>query len=139
METKESQFEHFVETNKGIIFRVCYMFSKDKVDADDLFQEILIRLWEGFETYNHKSKESTWVYQVALNTAINISKREQRRIKTAPEVDTELEKYVLEQIELRKAAKKEKNFAEADRIRAELLDKGIVLEDTREGVKWHLK
>ena len=59
--------------------------------------------------------------------------------EAAPEVDAELEKYVLEQIELRKAAKKEKNFAEADRIRAELLDKGIVLEDTREGVKWHLK
>ena len=53
-------------------------------------------------------------------------------------VDSELEAYVLEQIELRKAAKKEKNFAEADRIRAELLEKGIVLEDTREGVKWHL-
>lgn len=84
METKESQFEHFVETNKGIIFRVCYMFSKDKVDADDLFQEILIRLWEGFDTFIHKSKESTWVYQVALNTAININKREQRRIKTVP-------------------------------------------------------
>ncbi len=52
--------------------------------------------------------------------------------------DPELEKYILEQIELRKAAKKEKNFAEADRIRAELLEKGVALEDTREGVKWHL-
>ena len=59
--------------------------------------------------------------------------------KTAAlKIDPEIEKYVLEQIELRKAAKKEKNFAEADRIRAELLEKGVVLEDTREGVKWHL-
>ena len=56
----------------------------------------------------------------------------------ASDIDPELEKYVLEQIELRKAAKKEKNFAEADRIRAELLEKGIVLEDTREGVKWRI-
>ena len=56
----------------------------------------------------------------------------------ALKIDPEIEKYVLEQIELRKAAKKEKNFAEADRIRAELLEKGVVLEDTREGVKWHL-
>lgn len=52
-------------------------------------------------------------------------------------VDEQLASYVEAQIELRKAAKKEKNFAEADRIRAELLEKGIVLEDTREGVKWH--
>ena len=51
-------------------------------------------------------------------------------------MDTELESYVLAKIEERKAAKKEKDFAKADAIRAELLDKGIIIEDTREGVKW---
>ncbi len=51
-------------------------------------------------------------------------------------VDSELEAYVLQKIEERKAAKKAKDFALADAIRAELLEKGIVLEDTREGVKW---
>ena len=51
-------------------------------------------------------------------------------------VDAELESYVLQKIEERKAAKKEKDFAKADAIRAELLEKGIVIEDTREGVKW---
>lgn len=49
----------------------------------------------------------------------------------------ELEAYVLEKIEERKQAKKAKDFAKADAIRNELLEKGIVLEDTREGVKWH--
>lgn len=51
-------------------------------------------------------------------------------------VDGELEAYVLARIEERKAAKKEKDFAKADAIRNELLEKGIALEDTREGVKW---
>lgn len=51
-------------------------------------------------------------------------------------VDAELESYVLARIEERKAAKKEKDFAKADAIREELLAKGIILEDTREGVKW---
>jgi cysteinyl-tRNA synthetase len=51
-------------------------------------------------------------------------------------VDAEFEAYILQKIEERKAAKKEKNFALADAIRAELLEKGIILEDTREGVKW---
>ncbi len=51
-------------------------------------------------------------------------------------VDAELESYILEKIEERRAAKKEKDFARADAIRNELLEKGIVLEDTREGVKW---
>ena len=51
-------------------------------------------------------------------------------------VDEEMERYILEKIEERKAAKKEKDFAKADAIRGELLEKGIILEDTREGVKW---
>ena len=51
-------------------------------------------------------------------------------------VDAELESYILSKIEERKAAKKEKDFAKADAIRSELLEKGIILEDTREGVKW---
>ena len=51
-------------------------------------------------------------------------------------VDAEMESYILEKIEERKAAKKEKDFAKADAIRSELLEKGIALEDTREGVKW---
>ena len=51
-------------------------------------------------------------------------------------VDAQLKAYVLARIEERKAAKKEKDFVKADAIRNELLEKGIALEDTREGVKW---
>lgn len=72
-------------------------------------------------------------FDTVLGLDLTVEKEE-----AAPAVDAELEKYITEQIELRKAAKKEKNFAEADRIRAELLQKGVALEDTREGVKWHL-
>ena len=53
-------------------------------------------------------------------------------------IDPEMERYILAKIEERKAAKKEKDFAKADAIREELLKKGIVLEDTREGVVWKI-
>ncbi len=53
-------------------------------------------------------------------------------------VDEELEAYILSKIEERKAAKKQKDYAKADAIRQELLEQGIVLEDTREGVKWKM-
>ena len=56
-----------------------------------------------------------------------------------PEVDAELEAYVLAKIEERKAAKKAKDFATADAIREELLSKGVVIKDTREGVVWHVE
>ncbi len=58
--------------------------------------------------------------------------------EASQEVDADLEAFVLAKIEERKAAKKEKDFAKADAIRNELLEKGIVIEDTREGVKWKL-
>ena len=57
----------------------------------------------------------------------------------AAQIDPELEAYVLAKIEERKEAKKAKDFAKADAIRAELLEKNIVIEDTREGVKWKLQ
>ena len=60
----------------------------------------------------------------------------ERKEKAVQEEDSEFTAYIEEQIALRKAAKKEKNFAEADRIRSELLEKGIVLKDTREGTSW---
>ena len=54
-------------------------------------------------------------------------------------MDGELEAYILSMIEERKAAKKEKNFVRADEIRNELLAKGIIIEDTREGVRWRIQ
>ena len=59
-------------------------------------------------------------------------------VAAKPAVDAELEAYVLAKIEERKAAKKEKNFELADAIRAELLEKGVEIKDTREGVVWKL-
>lgn len=65
-----------------------------------------------------------------------LTAHEAKQAQAKEGVDEELEAYVLEKIEERKQAKKAKDFAKADAIREELLEKGIVLEDTREGVKW---
>jgi cysteinyl-tRNA synthetase len=56
--------------------------------------------------------------------------------KESSDEEAEFVQYVEQMIALRAAAKKEKNFAEADRIRGELLAKGIKLIDTREGTTW---
>ncbi len=65
--------------------------------------------------------------------SLNLTKEEE-----AAGVDAELEAWILKMIEERKAAKKEKDFAKADAIRAELLEKGIAIKDTREGTVWEL-
>ena len=81
---KEHQFELLVREHKRTIYTVCYMFSHDKAEVDDLFQETLIRLWNRFDHYEGRSSARTWVYRVALNTAINQDKKERRRIETVP-------------------------------------------------------
>ena len=81
---KEHQFELLVRQHKRTIYTVCYMFSHNKTEVDDLFQEVLIRLWNGFDHYEGRSSARTWVYRVALNTAINQDKKERRRIETVP-------------------------------------------------------
>ena len=81
---KEYQFELLVREHKRTIYTVCYMFSHDKAEVDDLFREILIRLWNGFDHYEGRSSARTWIYRVALNTAINQDKKERRRIETIP-------------------------------------------------------
>ncbi len=81
---KEYQFELLVREHKRTIYTVCYMFSHNKTEVEDLFQEVLIRLWNGFDHYEGRSSARTWVYRVALNTAINQDKKERRRIVTVP-------------------------------------------------------
>jgi RNA polymerase sigma-70 factor (ECF subfamily) len=73
-----------VRQHKRTIYTVCYMFSRNKAEIDDLFQEILIRLWNGFDNYEGRSTAQTWIYRVALNTAINQDKKGRRRIETVP-------------------------------------------------------
>lgn len=81
---KEHEFELLVRQHKRTIYTVCYMFSTNKDEIDDLFQEILIRLWNGFDQFEGRSSAKTWIYRVALNTAINQDRKERRRPQTVP-------------------------------------------------------
>ncbi len=81
---KERQFENLVREHKRTIYTVCYMFSKNSAEVDDLFQEILIRMWKGFDSFEKRSSARTWIYRVALNAAINNDRKERRRISTVP-------------------------------------------------------
>lgn len=74
--------ERFVQTvreHKGTIYTVCYMFSKDTDEVNDLYQEILMNLWRGFGSFEGKSDIRTWIYRVALNTCISIDRKKKRK------------------------------------------------------------
>lgn len=68
MKENEQQFTDIVRRNRSTIYTVCYMFSKDNDEVADMFQEVLIRLWNGMESFDGRSNIKTWIYRVALNT-----------------------------------------------------------------------
>ena len=83
MKQYEKEFTNVVRENKATIYTVCYMFSSDKDEVDDLFQEVLVALWRGFESFRGESKVSSWIYRVALNTCISAERKKSRRPNTA--------------------------------------------------------
>ena len=82
MDNSEQLFSNLVREHKSTIYTVCYMFSKDNDEVADLFQEILIKLWKGFQSFAGRSDIKTWVYRVSLNTCISLDRKKKRRKKS---------------------------------------------------------
>jgi len=78
MNALERQFAQTVAEHKSTIYTVCYMFSQDADEVNDLFQEVLVNLWKGFSSFEHRSDMKTWVYRVALNTCISLDRKKRR-------------------------------------------------------------
>lgn len=79
MKANEEEFSRIVRKNKSTIYTVCYMFSNDEDEVNDLFQDTLLNLWKGFSNFRGDSKASTWIYRVALNTCVSADRKKKRR------------------------------------------------------------
>ncbi|WP_306349652.1 RNA polymerase sigma factor [Flavobacterium sp. '19STA2R22 D10 B1'] len=80
MKTKEQEFLTLIETHKGIIHKISKMYMDNRDDQDDLFQEIIYQVWKSYDSFNKQSQFSTWMYRVALNTAIVYLKKDKKKI-----------------------------------------------------------
>ena len=81
---QEEYFTQLVRENKSTIYTVCYMFSKDEDEVNDLFQETLINMWKGIDSFREESKISTWIYRVALNTCLLQERKKKKEVKKVP-------------------------------------------------------
>lgn len=84
MEAKEQQFRKLVKEHKDRIYTVCYMFSDDNDEVADLFQEVLINIWQGIDSFKGEAQLSTWIWRVATNTCITYDRKRNRRVPTIP-------------------------------------------------------
>ena len=79
---QEKSFVTLVNEHQGLIHKVCILYETDKEARNDLFQEIVLQLWKSFNTFRGESKITTWMYRIALNTAISGLRKLGRKIKT---------------------------------------------------------
>ncbi|MEH6761979.1 MAG: sigma-70 family RNA polymerase sigma factor [Maribacter arcticus] len=79
----EHKFVTELQDNQNIVHKVCTLYTNDRDSHNDLFQEITIQLWKAYSKFRGDAKFSTWMYRVALNTAITLYRKHKRRIDTA--------------------------------------------------------
>jgi RNA polymerase sigma-70 factor (ECF subfamily) len=72
----ETRFRQWLDEHTGLLFKVVRSFTAGPPDSDDLLQEILLQVWMSVPSFRGQSKETTWLYRVALNTALAWKRRE---------------------------------------------------------------
>lgn len=81
MGAKQEEFIRLIREHEGIIYKIARVYFDQEEDQKDLYQEIVYQLWRSYDSYASKSKWSTWMYRVALNTAISFLKRDKSKVK----------------------------------------------------------
>ncbi|MEL6832538.1 MAG: sigma-70 family RNA polymerase sigma factor [Bacteroidota bacterium] len=75
----ENDFQHIIDQHYGILYKIGRAYAQDQADFEDLYQEMLIQLWQSFPRFQGNSKLSTFIYRVALNTALTHQRKAKRR------------------------------------------------------------
>ena len=88
--------EKFIATikeNEGLIFKITTLYVETKADSQDLYQEIVYQLWKSFDNFSGRSQISTWIYRVALNTALVYLKKKKQN-----QMQKEIDPFLLERL-----------------------------------------
>lgn len=79
---EEKNFINLINDHQGLIHKICLMYENDREARNDLFQEIVLQLWKSFPSFRGEAKITTWMYRIALNTAISGFRKQTRLVKT---------------------------------------------------------
>lgn len=79
----EKEFEHLVREHELLLYKICRLYAYTEADRQDLFQDIVIQLWRAYPRFKGASAVTTWLYRVALNTAISGLRKSKRNPDTA--------------------------------------------------------
>ena len=83
---QQHEFVQLLNQHQALIYKVCNLYGQEFTDREDLFQEIVVQLWRAYPKFRGDSKFSTWLYRIALNTAISgLRKRKNHIASFEPE------------------------------------------------------
>lgn len=72
---KEDEFLQLMHKHQNIIHKTCFLYCRNKSDKEDMYQEITLQLWKSFSSFKGQAAFSTWMYRVAINTAITMTRK----------------------------------------------------------------
>jgi len=96
LSSKEKEFSQLIRDNQGLIIKVSRLYTNTLEDEEDLFQEIVLQLWRSYDSFKGDSKISTWMYRVALNTAITLFRKKTKSPQTNELQDFHYKDYLEE-------------------------------------------
>ncbi len=88
----EQEFTRIAREYKDTIYMVCYMFSQNTAEVDDLYQEILINMWRSLPSFEGRSSLKTWIWRLSLNTCISYDRKRSSKGKALP-LDMQINLY----------------------------------------------
>lgn len=80
----KKDFGELIQIHQGIIHKITRIYSGTNIEREDLFQEICLQLWKSYPNFRKESAFSTWLYRVALNTAISTIRKNNHSIQAEP-------------------------------------------------------
>ncbi len=87
----KKEFTKLLQENQGIIHKVCNIYFYNRPEKEDYVQEVIVEVWKAFPNFKRQSKFSTWMYRVALNSAIDILRKEKNQLQYINLTQSELE------------------------------------------------
>lgn len=90
VDPRHEPFLALLEAHQKILYKVAFVYCAHPDDRQDLVQEMIIQLWRSFPRYDAHYRFSTWMYRIAVNTAISFARSERRRSRPLLPLDEEL-------------------------------------------------
>lgn len=127
-QNKEQHFKRIVEENGDRIMRICRYYNSNPDDQKDMYQEILVNVWKSLDRFRGDSKESTWVYRIAVNTSLSFTGKAYRKMKLVIDKDVQNLGVLFDEEEHDRKLKME---ADLDALQAQLntlsvIDKALI-------------